>query len=199
MASRESLRMRVVSRARLFKRSWVDMAEALVQVRNDRLYEEWGYSTLHEYALEELHIKPSTTDKLTGSYHALERHVPHVLTWDGVAQQIPAVEAVDYFAKAMEPTDESRSAPTPEQVDELKQAIFEEQVSAPAARRRFEPLLAPKSEQQRQGEHRRRALGAVRKLLSTLPEIDGLDTKRLAVAEGALTALEEDLLALDEG
>ena len=85
----EAYRMKVVSVARVFKRSWVDMAESLVEVRKRRLFERWGYETLHGFALEELNIKRSTVEKLTGSYAALETHVPHVLQWDGVAQQVP--------------------------------------------------------------------------------------------------------------
>src|SRR5262245_30738106 len=119
----EAYRMEVVTRARVFKRSWVDMAEALTEVRSHGWFEGWSYGTLHAYAQEELHIKKTTVDKLTGSYAVIEEHVPHVLSWDGVAQPMPEMDAVEYFAKALDPQGER---PTRAVVDELKQAIFED-------------------------------------------------------------------------
>lgn len=201
-ADEEAFRMQVVSRARVFKRSWVDMAEALVTVRTRHLHERWGYETLHGYALEELNIKRSTCEKLTGSYHALERHVPHVLQWDGVAQQVPEMEAVDYFARAVEPRaaragEEPPDPPSSDVVEELKQAIFEDQVSTPSLRRRFNPMLHPKDE----GDQRRDLLNKVRsnarRLEALVTEVDGLDEDRVVRVTSCLEELRRDIDALE--
>jgi hypothetical protein len=197
MAKGEQLRMRAVEKARAFKRSWVDMAETLVEIRNRRAYEAWGYETLHGYALEELHIKRATVDKLTGSYYTLEQHAPHVLEWDGVAKQVPEIEAIEYFAKAIDPP-EKEARPSRKVVEELKQAIFEEQASAPSLRRRFNPILHPKEE----GDDRRALLDRVRssaeRLSAMIPGVDGLSEQRVDQVTSALEELKRDLDLLAE-
>ncbi len=190
--------MQVVTRARAFKRSWVDMAEALVSVRSQRLYERWGFESLHGYALEELNIKRSTVDKLTTSFSAMERHVPHVLEWDGVAQELPTMEAVDYFAKAIDPKPKREGDPVPdppddEVVEELKTAIFEDLSSAPALRRRFNEVLHPKSDD----EQRAQILGRVRstadRLESLVSHLDDLDVERVDEVVRCMGELRADL------
>ncbi len=197
----EAFRMEVVTKARAFKRSWVDMAEALVEVRNRGYYQRWGYETLHGYALEELNIKRSTVDKLTGSYAALEQHVPHVLQWDGVAQSMPDMEAVEYFAKAVDPpAPRNGVAPPPpprELLDELKQAIFEDQVNASSLRRRFNPALNPKPEGDPKKELLARVRQSVRRLEEMLVSVDGLSEERVEHVTSALEELRRDLDALE--
>ncbi len=98
----DELRVHVVRRAREFKRSWVMMAEALVEVRNRESYLSWGYEDFYTYCSLELQLKQAAADKLTGSYVALERHAPSVLKRDGLNERIPTCDAVDYFAKALQ-------------------------------------------------------------------------------------------------
>ncbi|MGF1467157.1 MAG: hypothetical protein ACFCGT_13605 [Sandaracinaceae bacterium] len=197
MAARdEAFRREMVALARTFKRSWVDMAEALSRVRADGLHRRWGYDSLHGYALEELNIKGSTCDKLTASFAAMERHVPHVLTWDGVAQRMPEVDAVDYFARAVDPPPE-RGALDEDVVEELKQAIFDEGISAPSARRRFNPVLQKRSQED---EHRAllaKVRASARRLETLLPEVDGLPDGRVEEVQRTLEDLQRDLDELD--
>src|SRR5690606_21065211 len=189
--------MEVVAKARSFKRSWVDMAEALVEVRSRNYYHRWGYETLHGYALEELNIKRSTVDKLTGSYHALEQHAPHVLQWDGVAQSMPEMEAVEYFAKAVEPRPspegEPGEAPPREVIDELKQAIFEDQINPSSLRRRFNPVLNPKPESDPKKELLARVKAQARRLEELLGGIEGLSEERVEQVTSALAELRDEL------
>ena len=199
----EGFRMKVVAQARAFKRSWVDMAEALVEVRNRGLHRRWGYETLHGYALEELHIKRTTCDKLTGSYHALERHVPHVLQWDGVAQQVPEMDAVDYFARAVEPRpkregEEAPEPPAAEVVEELKQAIFEDQVSPPSLRRRFNPVLNAKDEQDERRALLSKVRSSARRLETLVTDVDGLAETRVEEVTRCLEELRQDLDVLED-
>jgi len=199
--SKEAFRMQVISCARAFKRSWVDMAEALVKVRSGDLYQQWGFETLHGYALEELNIKRSTAEKLTGSYHAMERHVPHVLEWDGVGQQIPTMDAVEYFARAIDPKPKKSGDPVPdppsvEVVDDLKQAIFEDLTSAPALRRRFNDVLRPKSEEQQRQDILGRVRSTASRLESLVTHLDELDSDRVDEVTRCMAELRDDLDAL---
>lgn len=197
----EAFRMEVVTKARSFKRSWVDMAESLVEVRSRGYFERWGYETLHGYALEELNIKRSTVDKLTGSYHALEQHVPHVLSWDGVAQSMPDMEAVEYFAKAVEPREDAEGEPSAgpprEVIDELKQAIFEDQINPSSLRRRFNPMLHPKAEVDPKKELLARVKAQARRLEELLGGVEGLTEERLEHVTRALAELRADIDRLD--
>jgi polyhydroxyalkanoate synthesis regulator phasin len=194
--------MHCVTCARAFKRSWVEMAEALVEVRNKDLHHRWGYDSLFGYAQEELNIKKATVEKLTGSYYALETHAPHVLQWDGVAQPLPEYEIVDYFAKAVDPPankkGERPDAPSSEVVDDLKRAIFEEQVSGPALKRRFNPILHPKDDDDERRARVQRAKSSARALEGLIADIDGLSKKRVSEVTEALEELRKDLEALDE-
>lgn len=181
------LRLRLVEQARVFKRSWVDMARALVEVRSAGWYRRWGFDDLHRYAAEELHIKRQTVDKLTGSFHALERHAPHVLEWDGVARQVPEVDAVDVFKRAVE-----QGQPNPQVMAELQQAL-EEGASPPVLRRRVQSLLQPKDEHQQKRDSLDRLRTSARRLERLLQQVDGLAQARVEEVKRSLAALDSDL------
>jgi hypothetical protein len=48
----EPLRLEMLRLARSFKRSWIEMAEALVRLRDSRAYEGWGYPDLYAYCAD---------------------------------------------------------------------------------------------------------------------------------------------------
>jgi hypothetical protein len=197
----DELRVHVVRRAREFKRSWVMMAEALVEVRNRESYLEWGYEDFYNYCSLELQLKQATADKLTGSYVALKRHAPSVLKRDGLNERIPTCDAVDYFARALQKNpsnDDGERAVAEEVVDELRHAVFEEGAPVSDLRKRFNPVFNPKSEGAEQMDTLRRATAAVRRLERTIEEIEGLPRTRVRASLDALEALREDLTGLLE-
>src|SRR5215813_12496762 len=61
-------RVFVLERARRFKRTWIELAQALVQVRERETYLRWGYGSFDEYVTRELRLKRGTVDKLCASY-----------------------------------------------------------------------------------------------------------------------------------
>lgn len=191
--------MDLVARARVFKRSWVEMAEGLSQVRSERLFEAWGYESVHTYALEELHIKKTTVDKLTNSFTAIESYAPQVLQWDGVAQQVPSYEAVDYFAKAVGVNAHGEEIPDrPEElVEEMKQAVFEDRLAPGALKRRFAPVLYPKSDDEEKVALLRKVRASARRLEGLLQDIEGLAEERVEEVTEALESLRGDLDALE--
>lgn len=197
----DELRVHVVRRAREFKRSWVMMAEALVEVRNRESYLDWGYEDFYTYCSLELQLKQATADKLTGSYVALKRHAPSVLKRDGLNERIPTCDAVDYFAKALQKNpgnDDGERAIAEEVVDELRHAVFEEGAPVSDLRKRFNPVFNPKPEGAEQMDTLRRATAAVRRLERTIEEIEGLPRPTVRASLDALEALREDLTALLE-
>lgn len=168
------LRLRAVETARQFKRSWLEMARVILEVRNRRSYESWGFRDVYAYCYEELRIKRPTVEKLILSYSTISEHAPKVLNYDGIAQQIPSVDSVDYLAKALrEREDEDDDSPLPSEdvIAELKQAIFEEGAPVQSLRKRFDPIINPKSEADLEREAIKKALGALRRLEATLLDV----------------------------
>lgn len=194
----DPLRVELLERARRFKRSWVEMAEALTQLRTRRSYEAWGFRDLHGYCAEELLLKASTVDKLTGSYRTLQRHAPDLLEAEADSHRpVPSYEAVDYFARAL---GEEGHPPTPrrppELVEELHQAVFEQARPVSSVRREFNEVLFAKSDEEAVLHTLERTSAAVRRLQDVLPTIDGLRPERISKATGALEGLKDDLDAL---
>ncbi|MGB8223492.1 MAG: hypothetical protein WCF10_12985 [Polyangiales bacterium] len=198
----DELRVHVVRRAREFKRSWVMMAEALVEVRNRESYLGWGYEDFYSYCSLELQLKQATADKLTGSYVALKRHAPSVLKRDGLNERIPTCDAVDYFAKALRkrPSNDAEDERAVDRavVDQLREAVFEEGAPVTELRKRFNPLFHPKPEGAEQLDTIRRASASARRLEKMIDEIDGLRRPTVRATLDSLEALREELTALLE-
>lgn len=193
----DPLRVDLLQRARNFKRSWVEMAEALLELRVNRAYENWGYKDLYSYCAEELLIKKRTVDKLTGSYNTLQQHAPEMLREDYDQRQMPSFDSVDYFAKAVERVSEPGAGPleTPsnEVVSDLKQAVFDEQKPVTSLRRRFNGVIFTKSHDENALQIMEKANAAAQRLCNWLPNIDGLGRDRVADVAASLDALIRDL------
>src|SRR3954468_13991050 len=68
-----------LAKARAFKRTWLELAEALSRCNEKKLWERWGFSDFDAYCRKELHLRGSTVSKLLGSYRFLESSAPRVL------------------------------------------------------------------------------------------------------------------------
>lgn len=197
----DGMRLELVKRARNFKRTWVDMAEGLVRVRSRGSYRDWGYEDFHAYCAIELQLKRPTVDKLTGSFNTLEQYAPNVLDRDGIEKPIPEIDSVDYFARALvdpaslPPKQRGvRAAPPPaDVVDELKRAVFDEQLPVSALKKRFDPILKPKSEDDARLDQLHRTSAAVRKLIGHLEVSDFVDDDRRRALLADLEALSTEL------
>lgn len=199
----DPLRLDVLRRTRQFKRSWVDLAEALVEVRRNRAYESWGYEDLYAYCRDELSLRKATVDKLTASYHAIRTHAPAVLERDGIAKVIPSYEAVGYFERAAKAANDTAGSKEEDRaksmaLDELRRAVFDEGRPVSELRRRFDPVLHPKTTEEQQLAAVTTALRLSARLAEVLPDVEGLDEARVEEMEVALGTLRRDLEALAE-
>ncbi|MCC6647613.1 MAG: hypothetical protein IT374_18835 [Polyangiaceae bacterium] len=122
----------LIERTRRFKSSWVELAEALSALSRSERYRAWGYESLEAYAKGELHLRPETVLKLTGSFAFLQRRAPEVLSRDGVGRKIPSYQAVDFLRRA----EEGSSAPR-DLVDALRAEVIDEGRAYPTLQRRF--------------------------------------------------------------
>jgi hypothetical protein len=193
-------RLELVRRAQRFKRSWLELAEALHELRKSRAYEAWGYAGLEDYCHKELSIRPATVDKLLLSFSTVERHAPEVLERDGVARNIPSLEAIDYFTRAL--GDEQRPGPFrrldagDEMIEQLRSAVFDEGQNVRELRERFNPVLNPRSEHAEDSETARKARAAAQRLHEIVPSVPGLSEARVGRVLAVLEALLSDLDAM---
>lgn len=198
-------RVDIVRRAQRFKRSWVELAEGLTALRKSRRYEKWGYSDLADYCSKELHIKAATLDKLVLSYGALRTHAPEVLRRDGVSREIPSLEAVDYFSRAIGSSDAEgandsrRRLDAPREVlDELRSAVFDEARSVGELRKRFDPILRPKSPSEDAADNLRKLKALAERLSAAVQTTEGISEKRVGRVLAVMEALVRDVDELME-
>jgi hypothetical protein len=98
-----TLRHTVLSAAKRFKTTWVELGKLLVSVRDEAKYEEWGYRSFETYCSRELHIRRATALKLTRSFSFLAKHEPRIRDTDEEAVSLaPAFEVVEVLADAEE-------------------------------------------------------------------------------------------------
>ena len=196
----DPFRLTIVRCAQRFKRSWVELAEALSKLQKSRDFERWGYSDLADYCNKELAIRPATADKLLLSLSTLERHAPEVLRRDGVARNIPSIEAVDFYNRAL--GDEQKPGPflrldaPDELVEQLKAAVFDEGQSVRELRERFAPVMRPKGEEEPEHEHAKKTRAAATRLHELVPEVPGLTEARIGRVLAILEALISDIDAI---
>jgi hypothetical protein len=201
-------RLDAVRKAQNFRRSWLDLAKTLSSIRKKRGYERWGYSDFYAYCNEELTLKKGTVDKLTISYHTIEKHAPQVLSWDGVAKTIPSYEAIDYYSRALgtpknapelddadAPPANAPPRPMTPRLEALNNAVFDEGQPVAELRKTFDPVFFPKPKGFEDLASINKATAAAKKLADLLPDIPGLEEVRVRKLEAELGKLR---VALDD-
>jgi hypothetical protein len=157
----------VLQRARRFKSSWVELGEALSNVRRTGDFKRWGYESFEDYARVELHLRQETVEKLLGSYLFLKKRAPQVLGRDGLSSSIPSYQAVDFLRRA-----EENDAPE-EAVSQIRTRVLEEGAGLPSIVRQFRDVVFPVDE----GEKKQRDVSAVLNVAKRLREL--LDETRV--------------------
>jgi hypothetical protein len=165
----DSERVFVLGRARAFKRSWIELAEALSQVVERGSWERWGYSSFDTYCKKELHLSPSTSAKLLGSFRFLKTSAPKIIerTRDSESAPIPDLKAVEFVAKA-----EERGAADEGTMAEIRRAAFEEGAQAPLLSRRFKSVAFPVSDMERESKLLQQLSSTAKKLAALLADPD---------------------------
>jgi hypothetical protein len=200
-----------------FKHSWIELADALVQVKNSGAFIQWGYDAFLSYCEGELGLKKALVDKLTVSFTTLEQYAPERLSGEAETP-IPSYQSLDYFARAMgdprfdgsDPRDAPQEPLSPELTGQLQTAVFEECCTHKQLKDRFDPLIRPKSDVEEQQESLRKVLTTTKRLQEQLESLDGLDAdlfresmdilNRLqAVMSDRKALLDEQLLSMLRG
>jgi hypothetical protein len=100
----DSMRYRVLDKARDFKSSWIELGQALYAVHQDKLFKGWGYLTFDAYCAKELGLRQPTAVKLLKSYYFLEQKEPAFLkrarTSEQKPSEIPSMDSVNVLRLA---------------------------------------------------------------------------------------------------
>jgi hypothetical protein len=154
----DGFRQTVLTAARRFKSTWVELGKLLVQVRDQASFEAWGYPSFEAYCLGELRIRRQTALKLTRSFSFLDRHEPEAAresaresSSSGQPAAPPPFEVVEVLAQA-----EERGQLSAQEHKSIRDSIWSDERPASELRRelteRFggpEPKASPEAELKR--------------------------------------------------
>ncbi len=166
-------------KARAFKRTWLELAEALTRANDKRLWEKWGFSDFDAYCRKELHLRGSTVAKLLGSYRFLETSAPKVIErarTDHYDAPIPSLPTVEFVQRATE-----TGAADAETLRSIHRSAFEEGAEAPLLSKQFGKLAFPQTDRDRRDKLRGSIAQAARRLSALIAEDGSPVPKPIAV------------------
>jgi hypothetical protein len=181
----DPVRADTLQKARAFKRTWLELAEALTGVQSKRSWERWGYPDFDAYCRKELHLRASTVAKLLGSYRFLETSAPRVIEraredhFEAPMQSnptIPTLAAVEFVQKATE-----KGRADPETLETIQRVAFDEGLDAPMLSRKFRDVAFPETDRERREKLRSSIAQAARRLSSLIAEEGSPVPKKLAI------------------
>jgi hypothetical protein len=181
-------RVEVLRRTRRFKASWLELAEALSEVKRGKLWERWGYESFEAYTKTELKLRPDTVDKLTGSYMFLHKSAPEVLKRDPLDAPLPSYQAIEYLRRAEEKKVEEGDRIPDETMLDIRKRILDDGAPLATVAKLYNDTLFPVSEEEkREGERR-----AIRQSATKLRELlAGTNVVPKRLASSVADALDE--------
>ena len=171
----DPLRADTLQKARAFKRTWIELADALTKVQANKSWETWGYPDFDTYCRKELHLRGATVQKLLGSYRFLETSAPRVIERarsDHYEAPIPSIATVEFVQKA---TDSGHA--DAETMRTIHRSAFEEGLEKPVLAKKFGEIVFPQSDRERK-EKLRATIAATARRLSSLVAEDGSPVPR---------------------
>ncbi len=194
-------RQQVLDAARRFKSNWVELAKYLYKIKKDRLFKEWGYTTLEGYYTKEIGIKKQTAFKLLSSYYFLTREEPQFLERNNLAsgnpRTLPHYEAVNVLRKA-----KANKELKDNDYQRLREDVFDKASEPREVGKQFRSMLWAAKSVDPEEERQRRRLVSVKRLLSTFNSLKKeaellklLPGKLLEQAEKVISAIEEKIQA----
>jgi hypothetical protein len=168
-----------LQKARAFKRTWLELAEALQRTHDKELWQKWGFSDFDAYCRKELHLRSSTVAKLLGSYRFLETSAPRVIErarTDHYEAPIPSIATVEFVEKA---TREGHA--DEETLRTIHKSAFEDGVEKPLLAKKYGELVFPQTDRDKREKLRAQIAGAARRLSSLIAEDGAPVPKALAI------------------
>lgn len=178
--SDDPVRADTLQKARAFKRTWLELAEALTRVSDKRLWEKWGFTDFDAYCRKELHLRGSTVAKLLGSYRFLETSAPRVIerardteTFDA---PIPSVQTVDFVKRATEEGNADE-----ETLRTIHRVAFDEGAEAPLLKKSFGEIVFPQTAREKKEKLLAQITATARKLSALVAEDGSPVPRQLAI------------------
>jgi hypothetical protein len=165
-------RAELLGRARRFKASWIELAEALTRAKRGHRWKEWGFDSFEAYAKGELRLRQETVDKLTGSYSFLKRRAPEVLARDALQEPIPSYQAVDFLRRAEGSPHAPRDA-----VDAIRRRVLDDAAPAAAVSRAYRDVVFPIDESTRRSRDGAGLRNVAKRLSELLAETQAVPRK----------------------
>lgn len=172
-------RAETLAKARAFKSTWLELAQALDRANAKRLWEKWGFTDFDAYCRKELHLRSSTVAKLLGSYRFLETSAPRVIERareDHFESPIPSLPTVEFVQRATE-----KGVADEETMRQIHRIAFEEGVEAPMLARKFGDVVFPVTDRDRKEKQRSAIAGAARRLSALIAEAGAPIPKPIAI------------------
>jgi hypothetical protein len=167
-----------LAKARAFKRTWIELAEALERCNKQRAWERWGFPDFDAYCRKELHLRGSTVQKLLGSYRFLESSAPRVIERardDHYEAPIPSLATVEFVQRAT-----AVGAADEETLQSIRRVAFDEGAEAPVLKSKFGELAFPQTAADKRERLRSQIAGAARRLSQLIAEDGAPVTKKVA-------------------
>lgn len=163
----DTMRHYVLTRAKDFKTSWIELGRALYAIWNDRLYRDWGFNTFEGYTAKEIGIRKNTALKLVRSYMFLEKEESWCLDQDKQADmpasQVPSYEAVNVLRQAKD-----NKNIEPADYDTLKSSVFEGGKDHLEVKKDLTAMIKRREELDPEEERTERRRKVVRRFISSL-------------------------------
>ena len=185
-------RVELLRRTRRFKASWLELAEALADVKRNKTWERWGHASFEDYCKGELKLRQDTVEKLTGSYLFLHKRAPEVLRRDPLDAPLPSYQAIDFLRRAEERAEQDDTV-SGETMTDLRKRVLDDGAPVATVARLYKDTLFPVPEAEKREKDRHAIKSAASKLRDLLEET-GAVPKGLAKSVSA--SLDELLSAL---
>ena len=172
-------RVDVLTKARAFKRTWIELAEALTTVYDRAAFDRWGYESFDVYCRKELHLKAGTVQKLLGSFRFLQTKAPRVIerVRNEPQMPVPSLKAVEFVSRAAE-----RGAVDRNTMREIQRAAFDDGVEAPMLSRRYKEIAFPVDQAERRDKLKSQLTSTARRLANLIAEPEVPVPHEVAVA-----------------
>jgi hypothetical protein len=177
--SSDPVRADTLQKARAFKRTWLELAEALSKVSEKKKWEGWGFSDFDAYCRKELHLKGSTVAKLLGSYRFLETSAPKVIErarTDHYESPIPSIATVEFVEKAT-----AAGHADAETLRTIHRSAFEEGLEKPMLAKKYGEIVFPVTNADKKEKLRAGIAAAARRLSALIAEDGAPVPKQLAI------------------
>jgi hypothetical protein len=187
-------RVELLRRTRRFKSSWLQLGEALSEVKRGKTWERWGYETFEAYAKAELKLRMDTVEKLTGSYMFLHKRAPEVLKRDPLENHLPSYQAIDFLRRAEERNDQDNTV-SDETMVEVRSKILDEGVPMATVARLYKDSLFPVSPADKKSKDKKELKSVAIKLRDLLAETNAVPRRLASTVGSALDELLSELAA----